>query len=109
MEGTNEAAWAAHLANGTEIDSESRCLSGAGPVRREVLKGISGTPNSSTAGAVENASVNHCLQVFVAKEVLDRPDIISVFDQVRREGVAKGLTGSLRRTPASRTACLTAR
>src|ERR1700693_3656379 len=62
--------------------------------RKGPLERVGGAPHTATAGAVENMRVNHGrLQVFVAQKVLNRSNIIPVFDQVRREGVAEGVAG----------------
>ncbi len=58
------------------------------------LHHVERAPCAATAGALEHVSVDHRrLHVRVAEELLDRPDVVAVLDQVRREGVPEGEYG----------------
>ncbi len=40
--------------------------------------------------------IDHCgLEILVTKQLLNRPDIISIFQQVGREAVSEGMHGGL--------------
>src|SRR5437016_9969675 len=50
----------------------------------------------SSASTIEHMRINHrCAHVFVAKQFLDRSDIVSVFEQVCGEAVTKCMTGPM--------------
>ena len=60
--------------------------------------------------AVEEVAIDHrrC-HVLVAQEFLDRPDVVTVLQEVGGEGMPEGLAGRGFVMPPSRTACFTAR
>jgi hypothetical protein len=61
--------------------------------RNGLSERIGRAPHAASAGAVENVRVNHGrFDVRVTQELLDRPDIIAIFDQVGRERVPKWMT-----------------
>jgi hypothetical protein len=72
---------------------------------RAALERVGGTADTAASGSVQNVGVNHGgLQILVSQKLLDRPDIVSLFEQMGGEGMPKGrhLTGFL--MPMSRTA-----
>ena len=61
--------------------------------RNGLSERIGRAPHAASAGAVENVRVDHGrLDVRVTQELLDRPNIIAIFDQVGRERVPKCMT-----------------
>jgi hypothetical protein len=51
---------------------------------RTPLHHIERAPYAATADALEHVSVDHCrLHVRVAEELLDRPDVVAIFQEVR--------------------------
>src|SRR5437870_4501911 len=63
--------------------------------RNRASESIGGAPDATAAGTVENVRINHGgLEILVAQKLLNRADIISVLDQVGREGVAERVAAS---------------
>jgi hypothetical protein len=54
--------------------------------------GVERTPHATTAGALQVRVDHSRLDVRVTQELLDRPDVISILEKVRGEGVSEGVT-----------------
>ncbi len=60
---------------------------------RAALERVGGTADTAASGSGQNVGVNHRgLQILVSQKLLDRPDIVSLFEQMGGEGMPKGMT-----------------
>ena len=60
---------------------------------RAVLKSVGGTADTPASGPVQNVGIDHRrFQILVPEQLLDRPDIISLVQQVGGKAVPKCVT-----------------
>ena len=57
------------------------------------LHDVEWAPYAATAGSLEHVSVDHGrLHIRVAEQLLDRPDVVAIFEKMRRERVPQAVT-----------------